>query len=250
MRKKHKLLSVAVAYLFILAQAVTPQLTYAAASGNYTDLLPIGAAGNTTVISNGSGWSLTTLAPSQTFGDALSRAPMTVYQSTGPATIHTTSAVSTFTAISGQGFVGSTTFPAAWVATGRSIRITGRGRYCTGATGPTWNWGVNIGTTTVLQTGAIAAPVDVDTHTFTASLLLTINATGTSGSISSAFDIFATTNSTSNGGINIVSYSTTTATAVTLDLTTQLSVNPFVQWGTSAAHNRITFSNVLVEFLN
>lgn len=230
-----------------------PTWLFAAATGNYTDLLPIGAAANTTVISNGTGWSLTTLAPSQTFGDAFSRAPMTVYQSTTAVTLHTSATQSTFTALSGQGFVGSTTFPASWVASGRSIRITARGRYCTGATAPTWNWGVNVGTTTVLQTGAIVAPVLVATHSFTASALLTINATGNAGTISAAYDVYATTSTSAQNAANlgnVISFSTSTLSATTVDLTSQLVINPFFTWGTSAAHNRITFTNVLVEFLN
>src|SRR5690348_18406322 len=74
-KKMKKTLRLMVASLMVgfLAGPQIAMQAFAAASGNYTDLLPIGAAGNTTVISNGSGWSLTTLPPTQTFGDSLSR---------------------------------------------------------------------------------------------------------------------------------------------------------------------------------
>lgn len=227
-----------------------PQFTpivFGAASGNYTDLLPVGAAGNTTVISNGSGWGLTTLAPSQTFGDALSRTPMTVYQSTGLATIQATTAVSTFSSVA-AGSVGSATFPAAWVASGRTIRVTLSGRYSTAGT-PTWNWGLKIGTMTVLQTGALNAPTAVSSQTFTATALMTIFATGSAGSVSANYNIFTTTGAFSGTATsNMVSYSTSTASPTTIDFNSQSVVNPTFTWG--AAASAIQANNILIEFLN
>src|SRR4051812_19969282 len=132
MRKKHRrqLLVTAMAYLYLLACGTVTN-TWAAASGNYTDLLPIGAAANTTVISNGSGWSLTTLAPSQTFGDALSRAPFTAYQLYVTSTVAGTTLASNIVSLGGAFNVGSSTFPASWISAGRSIRFTAKGRYST-----------------------------------------------------------------------------------------------------------------------
>lgn len=235
----------------LLAGPQFVSVSYGAASGNYTDLLPIGAAGNTTVISNGSGWSLTTLAPSQTFGDALSRAPMTVYQSTTIASISATTTQSTFTALSGQGKVGSTTFPASWVASGRSIRITAKGKYVTTGT-PNWNWGVNLGTTSIVATGAISAPTSVtSTQSVTAVALLTIQGTGNTGTVAGDFQVIATTAAVvgaASGQVNTLSWST--GTINTVDLTSQLTVNPIFTWGTSSQGNTITFNNVLIEFLN
>lgn len=255
MTKKHsrKLFVSVLAYLFLFG--TNCQFLQAAASGNYTDLLPIGAAENTTVISRGTGWAITTLAPSQTFGDALSRAPMTVFQSTSVASVGPSSVVdSTFTALGGvnPGFVGSTTFPANWVAVGRSIRITARGRYTTNGT-PTWNWGVKLGTTSIISTGALNAPTTVSTQSFTASALLTIAATGSSGSVIASYDIFATTGTgaAALGNVgNVISYSTSSVTNISVDLTSQLTINPTFLWGTSHVSNIIRFNNVLIEFLN
>jgi hypothetical protein len=159
MKKTHrrKLFTTAMAYLFLLGSVTLPQNAFAAASGNYTDLLPIGAAENTTVISRGSGWALTTLPATQTFGDALSRVVTTVYQSTSTANVNATTTVSTLTAISGQGSVGSTTYPSAWVATGRSIEVEIRGVYSVpAAANENATLTVKLGTTTILNTGAIA----------------------------------------------------------------------------------------------
>lgn len=225
---------------------VSPSNLFAAASGNYTDLLPIGAAGNTTVISNGTGWSLTTLPPTQTFGDSLSRLVTTVYQSTAPANINATTTVSTFTALS-QGNVGSTTFPATWVATGRSIRITTMGTYSTNNTGSTWTWAVKLGTTTVLTTGATTNVANQVDKPFRATALLTIGATGNAGSVMGSYDISFASGTTPP--LTPLSVSTqTTSGNVTVDLTSQLTVNPVFNWTT--ANSSMTIRNTTVEFLN
>lgn len=257
MRKKHKrqILMGAVAYLFLVGQMIAPQHALAAASGTYTDLLPIGAAADTTVISRGSGWALTTLAPSQTFGDALSRAPYTAYQSTTAVNVTASTTLSTYTAISGQGKVGSTTFLASWVASGRSFRISARGRLATAtAQNNAWQWGLNVGTTTIVTSSASAPSGITSTAAFTVSGVFTIAATGNTGSINGGFDIFATTGTTSainTANIsNVMSYSTYTASAQTVDLTSQLTINPWFKWESAVQGNNITFTNVLVEFLN
>lgn len=221
-----------------------PSVIFAAASGNYTDLLPIGASGNTTVISNGSGWSLTTLAPSQTFGDALSRAPMTVYQSTTAVAFSGTSGTSTFTALSGLGFVGSTTYPATWVASGRSVRVTVIGSYATNAP-VTGTFILKIGTTSVLSSGAISFPGSQDFQYFSAVGVMTIAATGTTGTVNASHEILLASGTVPSP---ILSLSTNTASAVSVDLTTQLTINPTFKWSTATAS--MTVKNVLVEFLN
>lgn len=243
MRRKHwrSLFIVAVAYLH-LAECVN---VFAAASGNYTDLLPVGAAGNTTVISNGSGWSLTTTAPSQTFGDAISRAPMTVYQSTATGTISNTTAVSTFTAL-GQGNVGSRTFPASWIATGRSMRVTVDGTYST-TNQPTWTWALLLGTTTVLNTGAVNSNGGQTNQTFHATGIITVAATGAGGTVNGYWEVI--TSSASSFATAPIIYSTQAA-SVSVDLTSQVTVNPTFKWGTQSNSNTITANNVLVEFLN
>lgn len=220
----------------------------AAASGNYTDLLPVGAPGNTTVISNGSGWSLTTLAPTRTFGDALSRNEITVYQSTAPGTIANTTTVSTFTAtavISSK--VGSTIFPAAWVATGRTIRVTASGFVST-STG-TWNWSVLLGTTPIVTTSDLTVLGGQTNAAWRATALLTIGATGAAGNVNGSYEILVSSNA-SLGTANVVSYSTYTTSAVSCDLTSQLTVNPTFKWGIAATGDSITANNVVVEFLN
>lgn len=231
----------------------SPLLTtngFAAASGNYTDLLPVGAAGNTTVISNGSGWSLTTLPPTNTFGDSLSRIVDTVYQSTTVATLSNSIVGSSLTALSGQGYVGSTSFPKAWIASGRSMRVTMSGRYNTVSTPlSTWTWGVNVGTTTILTTGAVNYNAGQSTQPFTASALLTIAATGASGSINGTYDIFVGSSAVNTA---LVNYSTSTASAVSIDLTTQgtYSVFPTFKWGTASQANNLTIINLVIELLN
>lgn len=249
MKKKYRrqLLATAVAYLYLLASSTAPQFLFAAASGNYTDLLPVGAAGNTTVISNGSGWSLTTLPPTQTFGDALSRVVTTVYQSTTTPTITNTILVSTFTASSViTGSVGSTTFPASWVASGRSIEVEVRGYYSTAASpAETWLWGVRLGTTTILNTTAITAPAGQTRAPFKANAVLSIMGTGTTGTVAGHFDVSASSGSI---GSSVIYQSTYTSTTATVDLTTQLTVNPIFQWG--SAVSSITVTNCRIKFAN
>lgn len=248
MKKTIRLMASAI----LVGLLISPQVMWAAASGNYTDLLPIGAAGNTTVISNGSGWSLTTLPPTQTFGDSLSRVTDTVYQSTNIISVANSAAVSTFTAISGQGKVGSTTFPATWVASGRSMRINARGVLSTAAGTRSWTWGLNLGTTTVITSSA-PVPASISSQAFTMSGLITINATGNAGTVMANYDIFLTTSQPGIGVPNVsntVSYSTGTSGVVTVDLTSQLTVNPTFKWGAAAAGDAIQFNSVNVEFLN
>lgn len=224
-----------------------PQWGYGAASGNYTDLLPVGAAANTTVISNGGGWSLTTLPVTPTFGDALSRVVTTIYQSTATGTIANTVTRSTFSALV-QGNVGTTVIPAAWIATGRSIRVTVRGKYSTTVVAPNWTWELLIGTTTVMSTGATAAIGNQSGQWFSSSAIVTVAASGYSGTVNGAWDIYTASGTTNAGAV--LCYSTATASAVSVDLTSQLTVNPRFTWGTAASGNTITANNVTVELLN
>ncbi len=255
MRKKHrrKLLILTVAYLFLWINVQMPQ-AFGAASGNYTDLLPIGAAANTTVISNGTGWSLTTLPPTNTFGDGLSRVVTTVFQSTSPFTVSNSTALTNIATASGIGKVGSTTFPAAWVATGRSIRITADGVYKSSgsAVGPvlnnTWAWEILIGTMSVMISSQVVPGLQLSNKFFKTQALITIGATGATGNVNGYYDIMFT--SGTPGATGQVFFSTATASAVTIDLATQLSVVPRFSWGVADALNSITFNNIIIEFLN
>ncbi len=246
MKKKHirRLFTLALAYLFLGTSVSAPTL-YAAASGNYTDLLPIGAAANTTVWSNGSGWSLTTLPPTQTSGDALSRVIDTVYQSTAIATITGVTTVSTFTAL-GQGSVGSTTFPASWVATGRTIEVTVNGLLSTGAS-ETGTWKLLIGTTTILNSGAATLTASQTKDTITAKATITVGTTGGAGTAFGTYAIYLSSGSNTSGATTI-SFSTGTNVAVPVDWTSQLAVNPTFTFGSGLSTYTVT--NVAVKFLN
>lgn len=221
-----------------------------AASGHYTDMLPnpTSAPGVTsgTLYYNGYDWQMTTLGASLTPGDTISRAPMTVYQATAAATINATTVVSTITALN-QGNVGSTTFPAAWVASGRSIEVTSYGIYSipSGA-GSTWTWAVYLGTTPIITTGAVTPPTSQVNGFFKANALMTIAATGNTGTVIGSYEILVTSGTSPN---SILSFSTgTVAAGTTVDLTSQLTVNPTVTWGT--ANSSMTVKNVVVKFLN
>lgn len=246
MKKVYKLALVGMMVGLLSGPQFVPSC-FGAASGNYTDLLPIGAASDTTVISRGTGYAVTTLPTSQTFGDALSRLSYTAYQATAAATISNSATVSTITALN-QGNVGSTTFPASWIATGRSIRITSSGVYNSSTTAVNWTWDVLLGTTSILSTGAKAAPISQTGSWFNSVALLTIAATGTSGTVNGTYNILVTSGAI--GTANVVSYSTYTTSAVSVDLTSQLVIRPRFTWGTASTSSAITFNNVIVEFLN
>jgi len=222
-----------------------PLVSFGAASGNYTDLLPIGAPGNTTVISNGTGWSLTTLPPTQTFGDALSRVVTTVYQSTQPINNLNVATTSTFTAISGIGAIGSTTLPAAWVATGRTIQTTIEGEFTTPATAVNWTWQLKLSTTAVLTTGAMAATANQTASHFKAVSLVTVSTTGASGSADSSYSIMVSSGANATGA-TVISFST--SAVIGIDWTSQLVVNPTFLW--SATGSSITVRNVNVQLFN
>ncbi len=253
MRKNHRrsLFIMALAYLFLGTSVSTPQL-FAAASGNYTDLLPIGAAGDTTVISRGSGWAVTTLPPTQTFGDSLSRLVDTVYQSTNPVTLTGSTSVSTFTALSGIGSVGSTTFPTSWIAAGRTIEVLMDGYYSTTASGGTnWTWAVKLGTTTIVTTGAVAATPGQLRSPFEARAVMTIAGVGAAGTVNGFYSILSSSG-TSATALTPLVYSTYTMTAVPCDLSTtatsQNSINSTLLFSVATAS--ITVNNMLIRFLN
>ncbi len=248
MKKKirRKLLISGIAYLFLFMNVNMP-VVYGAASGNYTDLLPIGAAANTTVISNGTGWSLTTLPPTQTFGDSLSRVVDVVYQSSGVAIVTNTGVVSTITALS-QGNVGSATIPNAWVASGRSIRTTIIGSYTT-TSSTTWTWEFLLGTTTIATTGSVAAIGNQTNQWFKATDILTIANTGASGTLNNSYEIMLSSALTPS---LMVSISTASQVPTAIDLTTAqtLVVRPRFTWGNPSPANIIRFTNVIIELLN
>lgn len=239
----------------LLGFLAAPQITlncFAAASGNYTDLLPIGAASDTTVISRGSGWALTTLPPTQTFGDALSRVVTTVYQATSSGTITGTTSASTFTAISGLTSVGSATFPTSWIATGRTIEVLMDGYYSTANPAATWNWQIKLGTTTILTTGAQTATANQTKSPFEARAIMTIATTGsTAGSVNGYFSMISSSGAPTMPMTPLI-YSTYTITGVSCDLgttsTAQNSVVPVITWSVSTAS--ITVNNIAIRFLN
>lgn len=253
MKKKYRLkvLATVVAYLYLVTGVALPQV-HATASGHYTDLLPNPTSAPNIVsgalIYNGYDWSVVTLAPSTVIGDTLSRVSSVPFQVFVASAISNTTNISTFTALVGQTSVGSAVLPASWIQAGRSIRITAKGKYSTSGA-PTWNWGVFLATQTIMTTGAQTAPGGQSNQWFSATALLTIASTGTAGTINGTYDIWAGT-ITIGVQSNIVAYSTVTASAITADLTTQLTINPTFTWGTASAGNTITFNNVFIELLN
>ena len=252
MRKKHRrqLLTVALAYLFVFSCGTSTNV-WSAASGNYTDLLPIGAASDTTVISRGSGWAVTTLPPTQTFGDSLSRvvnAPMQLYVSTA---IANTAAAVTLTAATGASYVGSRTFPQTWLALGRSIRISMGGRYSTTGT-PNMTFAVNMGTTAVMTTGAIAGPGTQTNQAWSAQAVVTITTTTATAlglAMQGTYDICLGSGTIGTAN-NWISFSTNTASAVSIDAGGAFQVNPAFTWGTASTSNSITVQKLIVEFIN
>lgn len=222
---------------------------YAASTGHYTDLLPnpTSAPGVTsgTLYYNGYDWGISSLGATNIPGDALSRSPITSFQSSATATIANTATVSTITALPGLGFVGSASFPAAWIATGRTIRISTAGKYST-STG-TWTWDLFLGTTPVLSTLAQTTVGSQTDQFFKTQALMTIGAVGNAGTVNATYDVQVDSGPTPS---TVVNFSTATAAAVTVDLTSQLTVRPRFTWGSPTTTNTITFTNILIELLN
>ncbi len=244
-KTRRKLLIAGISYLFLFMNVNMP-VVYGAASGNYTDLLPIGAPSDTTVISRGSGWAITTLPVTQTFGDSLSRVVDTIYQSTSTGVIANSSATIAITAISTQGFVGSTTFPATWVATGRSFRINAAGNFSNTGTS-NWSWSLLIGTMTLVSISSVTTPTTVTNVPFVFTGIVTVGTTGAAGTALGSCTV--ATSTSANGG-NQILYSSATIANTTIDWTTQHSILPNFRWWTNSTSNSITFSNVTVETLN
>lgn len=229
-----------------------PQFVYSAASGNYTDLLPIGAPSDTTVISNGSGYSITTLPPTQTFGDSLSRLVDVVYQSTGTPTVtNTTSETNIISSVTASAKVGSSTFPIQWAAVGRSIEVVADGYFSTTNSGGTnWTWGIKLGTTSILSSGAVSLTPGQTRSPFHVNALMTMSTVGAGGAVNGYMSVFQSSATASFP--TTIMQSTFTTLAVSCDLsntsTGQNSVNPVITLSNTASS--ITFNNVQIKFHN
>lgn len=221
---------------------------YATATGSFNDLLPIGQAENVTVLNRGpgSGYAVVTVPTADTFGDAISRMSYTAYQSTTAATLGGTTSLTVITS-SITGKVGSVNIPQSWIATGRTIRIKWSGLYTTTSAVATVTFGVRLGTTTVITTGAQTIDANQTTQFIYGEANITVADTGSAGTANGSYNIVASSGSTTVRTTQ-VGYSTTTFSPSAIDWTTSISVQPFLTWSTTAP--TITFRNLTIELLN
>jgi len=177
-------------------------LFFVAQSNAFTDLLPAGAASDTIVVSNGSGWTLQQIPDSwavfrgslggngysTTGGRAFAAgASFTMFISSNIIRGFTTVALSTWTDSSGG--IGSDVLPLSWYSyPGKTIELKGRGLYSTTAVATTWTWGIYIGTTPVC-TVTSTPPANQVNQSWIENGILTLVSTGTANTASFLYSL-------------------------------------------------------------
>ena len=168
--------------------------------------------------------------------------------STGPAVINNTTAVSTIT--TNATLYGTTTLPANFFVTGKTIRYRVLGNMSTITNPGNFTLNVVLGTTTVATTGTAAAPSAVSSKTFSLDGLVTDVATGGfgTGAVISQFQLNMTSGTFAGGGIWEVASSTTATTSIDTTASNNLLIT--VQWATANGGNMFLPTNIVYEILN
>mgnify|MGYP003340148971 CR=1 FL=1 len=127
---------------------------------------------------------------------------------------------------------------------GKTYRVSGCGVFSNTGT-PTLELKVKFGATVVLDSGAITTTTSASNREFYFTGLLTVTALGASGAVIGQ-GLFHETATSGSGKV----YPLSNASAVTVDTTTNQTVNVTVTWGAASASNTITLTNFLLEELN
>lgn len=245
-------------FLKELAAVTFASLFFVAQSYAFTDLLPVGAASDTIVVSNGSGWTLQQVPDSwavfrgslggngynTTGGRAYAAGiPFNLFVSTDIYSVNATVNVSTWTA-SFAG-IGSSALPSLWYAyPGKTLEIKGRGLYSTTAVATTWTWGIYIGTYPVC-TITSTPPANQTNQAWIENGFLTLESTGTASTASFLYSL--NVSYASSTLTNLITVSTGSVAAVS-GIPFGGAFNPTFVW--SVAGSSIQANSFIVEAKN
>ena len=240
-----------------LTAVVLVSLFFCAQSFAYTDLLAVGAASDTIMVSNGSGWTLQQVPANWSlFRGSLGGAGYTTAGGTAYATggndyslflstniinVQASANVSTFTAQAG---IGNASLPAGWYTTaGKTIRVTGKGLYSTVAAATNWTWGISIGTYPICSASGAAIANQANQY-WSESALITVATIGTS---TATFLCSLDVTLSSSTLVTPVMLSTGTPTPI-LNIPIGGAFNPTFQW--SVAGSSLQANSYIVELMN
>lgn len=130
------------------------------------------------------------------------------------------------------------------LAVGNVVRIKLWGTYGTALIAPTMTGKVKLGSTTVLNTGAITAVAGLSNAGWMAEGYFVVTAIGASGSVEcQGYASFAT------AATAALSVHVDNASPFSVDTTSGLALAATVQWSTASASNTITLRIMTVEIL-
>ena len=238
-------------------------LTLPASLPGSTELLQVDPSGNISTTSGGGGGGSGTLAgdtdvnitsptngQSLTYDTASSKwinstvsaggTPSDLYVSTGTINVTNTT---TETSIIGAG-IGSMTLPAAFLVSGKAIRLKLYGYFSTDAVAPTLEVKVKVGSTVILDSTPVTVSPSLVNQLYELEALITCRTVGSSGSVFGQGRLFSIIPSAYNVPMSIGLENTGTSTVNTS--TTEL-VDVTVQWGTASSNNTFYCTNVILS---
>lgn len=139
-------------------------------------------------------------------------------------------------------FSSSYTIPANSLTAGSIIRVNLYGVYGTTVVAPTLTGKLKLGSTVMLNTGALTTVVSLTNAGWWAEALMIVQTTGASGSIEAqGYAVFATA-ATTGLSVNIAN-----TAAITIDTTAAQALTVTTQWSAANAANTITLRQAAIE---
>lgn len=166
------------------------------------------------------------------------------YVTTADGTVANTA---TETSLIGTG-VGSRTLVTNFLSVGRTIRLRAFGRYSTDAiTAGNLNIRFKIGSTTIISTGDIAAPLGVTNEYWQVDVTMIVRTTGGAGTVSAQSAFLHGDDSITH---DLRSWEMISTSPVTLNTVAGGLVDLTADWSVADTDNTITCTDATLEFLN
>jgi major tropism determinant Mtd-like protein len=142
-------------------------------------------------------------------------------------------------------FTSSGTIPANALAAGDVIRVTLAGVFGTAVLSPTLEGKLYIGSTVVIDTGALTIGAALSSQPWTATATLTVQSIGSSGNIFCTAAIQFATAATAA----LTSLVNSASNPFTINTTASQAITASAQWSAASASNTITLDQMVIEIL-